>query len=129
AQDAGEGEQGIEFPKRTSISLELPAHFQNLPLSKPTTRMNSKLYLTRWSGRFAALATLALALPAFGQNGGDYRSVASGNWNSLGTWETYDGANWVPASATPTAANAGIITIQSPDFVTNSASLTSDQIV
>jgi autotransporter-associated beta strand protein len=76
-----------------------------------------------------AAAILALSLPALAQTAGDYRSAASGNWNNLATWETYDGANWWPAGASPTAATAGVITIQSPHFVTNSAAVSADEIV
>jgi len=83
----------------------------------------------RFMRQLLALSSLACCLPALAQNAGDYRSVASGNWNVLTTWETYDGVNWIAAAATPTAANAEIITIQSPHLVTNSASLSADQIV
>lgn len=86
-------------------------------------------YSRRFARQILALSALTISLSALAQTAGDYRSVASGNWNVLGTWETYDGANWIAASATPTAANAGIITVQSPHFVTNSASLTADQII
>jgi hypothetical protein len=30
---------------------------------------------------------------------GDYRSDGSGNWNSAGTWQRFDGTNWVAAGA------------------------------
>src|SRR6266568_344782 len=76
-----------------------------------------------------ALAVCTITLPAIAQTAGDYRSVASGNWNATATWETYDGANWIAASTTPTAANAGVITIQSPHFVTNSENVSADQVV
>lgn len=90
----------------------------------PTTK------LTRRIGRqFLALSTLTITLPALAQNAGDYRSAANGSWNDLLTWETYDGANWNAAVATPTAANAGVITILSPFFVTNTASVSADQVV
>jgi autotransporter-associated beta strand protein len=75
-----------------------------------------------------ALSAFILALPALAQNLGDFRSITSGNWNSVSTWERYDGANWV-AGFFPTNANAGIITIQNGNSVTNAASLTADQIV
>ena len=52
------------------------------------------------------LSALTIALPALAQTAGDYRSATNGNWNAVATWETYDGANWVAASVTPTSANA-----------------------
>src|SRR5438046_629527 len=43
---------------------------------------------------------------------GDYRAVATGNWNSTSTWQTYNGSSWVAAGTTPTTS--GNIKIQSP---------------
>lgn len=86
-------------------------------------------YLPRFLRQFLALTTATLTLPALAQNAGDYRSATSGNWNVLATWETYDGANWNAAVATPTAANAGVITVQSPHNVTNTVSVSADQVV
>ncbi len=59
---------------------------------------------------------------------GDYRSAASGNWNSTSTWERFDGVSWIPAVLTPTNAD-GVITVQSGHTVTISASVTYDQVV
>ncbi|TKB96249.1 T9SS type A sorting domain-containing protein [Pedobacter cryophilus] len=41
------------------------------------------------------------------QNNGDFRSVTSGGWATLATWETYDVAttSWIPAIAVPTNGN------------------------
>ena len=37
---------------------------------------------------------------------GDYRSVVNnGQWDTLSTWERYDGANWVAAASAPGATN------------------------
>ncbi|HSD08697.1 T9SS sorting signal type C domain-containing protein [Flavobacterium sp.] len=36
---------------------------------------------------------------SFGQTIGDYRSTNSGNWNSLSSWEYYNGKNWITPSA------------------------------
>lgn len=60
---------------------------------------------------------------------GDYRSAATGNWGTLATWQTYDGASWIAATATPTSVNAQTITIQSPHTVTRNAAVTVDQVV
>ena len=76
-----------------------------------------------------AMCGLSMFSTARAQTAGDYRSVASGNWNAIATWETNNGTSWVPATITPTSAN-GVITIRSPHFVTNSANgLTLDQVV
>src|SRR5437764_1147382 len=65
------------------------------------------------TGSFLFAATLALIFyfqfsrveKAHAASSGDYRSVTSGNWNSVSTWETYNGSAWIAASSTPTSAN------------------------
>ena len=32
---------------------------------------------------------------------GDYKTVGSGNWTSVGIWNTYNGTGWVPATFYP----------------------------
>lgn len=59
---------------------------------------------------------------------GEYRSIASGNWGTISTWERYDGTNWVAAAAAPTSAD-NIITIQNGHTVTVAANVTADQVV
>lgn len=58
----------------------------------------------------------------------DYRSVGSGNWNSLSTWQRYNGSTWVAATAIPTSAHK-MITIQSGHSVTVTANVTVDEVV
>jgi len=36
---------------------------------------------------------------------GDYRSIASGDFENPGIWETWDGANWIPATQKPAQNN------------------------
>ncbi len=53
---------------------------------------------------------------AFGQVTGDFRSHQTGNWDTLSTWEQYNGATWVwPAPAIPDTLHA--TTIRSGDSV------------
>lgn len=59
---------------------------------------------------------------------GDYRTKATGNWNSLATWETYNGTAWVNASSTPTSAH-NVITISNGHTVTVTANVSVDQVV
>ena len=62
--------------------------------------MNSRLLFV------SLLLVLALATSGTAQVTGDYRSaVNNGNWGTAATWETFDGSNWVAASATPGASN------------------------
>ena len=58
---------------------------------------------------------------------GDYRSATTGNWNSISTWEKYDGTSWLAATVTPTSTN-GVITIQNGHTVTVTASVTVDEV-
>lgn len=64
---------------------------------------------------------------SFGATNRDYRSSASGNWNSTATWQKYNGTSWVAATATP-ASTDGAITIQSGHTVTVTAAATLDQV-
>lgn len=73
------------------------------------------------------LLTLMMTL-AQGQTAGDYRSVATGNWLSASSWETYNGSSWVAASATPSFTD-GQITIRSPHTITLNGPVTADQLV
>jgi hypothetical protein len=72
--------------------------------------------------------TFAVSLISGGPSVHDYRSVASGNWNAVTTWQTYNGSSWVAATAPPNSAS-GLITIQSPHQVTNSTSVTVAHVV
>ncbi|WP_194774986.1 T9SS C-terminal target domain-containing protein [Pararhodonellum marinum] len=44
---------------------------------------------------------LICSTQAYGQNLGDYRSIANGNFNNPGIWEVYDGTNWQSAILKP----------------------------
>ncbi|MFN5209970.1 MAG: autotransporter-associated beta strand repeat-containing protein [Bacteroidota bacterium] len=52
----------------------------------------------------------------------DFRSVASGSWNTNATWEFYNGVSWVAATQAPAAGNN--VTIQSGHTVTLDANRT-----
>jgi hypothetical protein len=40
-----------------------------------------------------------------GQVDGDFRSVATGNWTNVASWQTRSGGNWIDASSIPAATN------------------------
>ncbi|MCX6335482.1 MAG: hypothetical protein NT092_14480 [Bacteroidia bacterium] len=80
-------------------------------------------------GRICIVALLLTAnVIVTGQAVGDYRSNATGNWNVVGTWQTYNGAAWVAAGAVPNSAN-GVITVRSPHIVTVTAVVAVDQVI
>jgi hypothetical protein len=86
-------------------------------MEKPTRSLISFIFI------------LSIPYLILAQNAGDYRSkVASGNWSSPGSWEVFDGTNWVGAATAPNSAN-GIITIRSPHVITLNSTVTADQIV
>ena len=76
---------------------------------------------------FIAIFVVLLIFNARSQSNGDYRSITSGNWGDVSTWQKYS-LGWNAAAAAPTSAD-GIITIQSPHLVTIAAALTMDQVV
>ena len=61
------------------------------------------------------------------QTVGDYRTAATGNWNSAGTWQTYTGLSWIPAITPPTSLN-GNINIRNGHTVTVNTNTTADQL-
>src|SRR3981081_3252787 len=84
-----------------------------------------KINFTSW--KFLAIALFfSSALAA--QIAGDYRSVTSGNWNTVANWQTYNGASWVAASTFPRYTD-GVITIQNATNITFNISDTVDQVV
>ncbi len=59
---------------------------------------------------------------------GDYRSIASGNWETLTSWETYNGTVWIGAVDVP-ESGAGVISIRSGHTITNMDFILIDQVV
>src|SRR5690349_11874834 len=55
---------------------------------------------------FLLVTFLATIFKISAQTAGDYRSIASGNWNDATKWENYNGSNWVSATSYP-GQNAG----------------------
>jgi hypothetical protein len=64
-----------------------------------------------------------------GQNNGDFRTAESGNWNSISSWQFFDGTDWINAASIPTASTAGFILIRQNHTVTITASVTIDQTI
>jgi hypothetical protein len=59
----------------------------------------------------------------------DFRSNGSGLWSAVGSWQRFDGTNWVAATAVPSAATANLISIRSPHIIQVNAAVTLDQLV
>ncbi len=59
------------------------------------------------------------------QTTNDFRSLATGNWNALASWERYNGSAWVAATVLPGAtANNGAVTIRNGHTITVTAAPT-----
>lgn len=58
----------------------------------------------------------------------DYRSNGSGNWETAGIWQTFDGEAWVTAGTAPNYLS-GAITIRYGDTISVTSDLTVDQVV
>src|SRR5262245_34720638 len=80
------------------------------------------------NGKILMSVVLAVASYAQAQTAGDFRSIASGNWNSTAVWERYNGSSWV-STVFPTNTACNVVTVPSPHIVTNTAALTIDQVV
>lgn len=65
---------------------------------------------------------------SFAQSAGDFRSISSGLWSVVGNWETYNGANWVPAAFVPESTD-GVITIKTGTDINQDGFLTIDEVV
>jgi hypothetical protein len=81
---------------------------------------------------FSLLTSMPMATPAKAQLVGDYRSVATGNWDVLSKWERYDGTKWstpTAAQGRPTNINANVITIRKGHTITVTTAVTADQLV
>jgi hypothetical protein len=60
--------------------------------------------------------TVTIEAATFPNEVGDYRSIATGNWDDIAVWETYNGTTWAAASVKPGATNS--VYIQSGHVIT-----------
>jgi len=88
----------------------------------------SCLLLLLVSGTLIIYFNLGSSYVAYAAAAGDFRSNASGNWNSTATWQRYNGTAWVAATAPPSSTD-GVITVQNGHTVTVTAGVTVDQLV
>lgn len=80
--------------------------------------MNAKL----WFKTFLAAILIMLTAAAVDSFAATYRSAQTGNWGTLSTWESWNGASWVAAAAYPTAGD--IVTIQTGHTVSQNLVIT-----
>ena len=68
-------------------------------------------------GAFALLCFL-ISISTFSQTTGDFRSVATGNWETLSTWQTWNGSSWIAATSLPGQNNGTYkVTVQAAHTV------------
>ncbi len=91
-----------------------------------------KFNLSIFSFTAALLMLVLFVNTSLGAALGDYRTVATGNWNTLAIWEVCTVAGtpgtWAAAAHTPTNAD-NVITILNTHTVTVTADVTVDQVV
>lgn len=58
-----------------------------------------------------------------------FRSVQSGNWNDVNTWEEFDGSQWIKPSTKIPNTNDNLIIIQSGHTITLTSSDSVDQLI
>ncbi len=76
-----------------------------------------------------SLFFLLLSSAVFAQSAGDYRSNSTnGDWESLSSWEVFNGTDWVAATEIPGSAD-GVITIKAGDSLRLLQERTIDQVV
>ncbi len=75
---------------------------------------------------FVILLALLFFESSFAQTFGDYKSVASGNWNDF-IWQKYNGTSWV-ATINPPTSGDGVITIVGGTSVTLNTNITLDNL-
>lgn len=75
----------------------------------------------------AALSSL-LAIHSAAQSTGDYRSAGTGNWTVAGTWERFNGMDFVAADVVPSSSD-GVITIRTGHSVAVNSTTTADQVL
>lgn len=106
--------------------------FQNLNINKSlmtpiyTSNKTSNMNAIFTKSRVLFIILFFSVISSFSQANGDYRSVATGNWGALATWQQFNGTTWVTPTTAPTSAS-GVITIQSPNVVTVAANVSTDQ--
>lgn len=96
---------------------------------------NGSSFFIRWTDSDIAGAEDGLSIDDFSLTADftvpstdHFRSVATGNWNSLATWESSpDNTTWVAATSLPTST-ANTITIRNGHVVTITASASADQL-
>src|SRR5687767_13676844 len=74
------------------------------------------------------LSSFFLVSGMYAQSAGDYRSIATGNWNVITNLERFDGAVWQAATSVPLNTD-GVITVASPFTITSTATVTADQVI
>ncbi|MEO8085898.1 MAG: LamG-like jellyroll fold domain-containing protein, partial [Bacteroidota bacterium] len=98
----------------------------NLPSSNAQPTSITTTGITTFTDMGYAVGQVS-AIPA---TTGDYRTTGNGQWNSPGTWQTYNGTSWIPASTPPDDQNANVIKIRSGHSVTvSSYSIDADQFI
>jgi hypothetical protein len=80
------------------------------------------------TGALIAAFSSLLSIHSAAQSTGDYRSAGTGNWTVAGTWERFNGTEFVAAGIVPSSSD-GVITIRTGHTVAVNSTTTADQVV
>ena len=70
------------------------------------------------------IASIKINFSVCAQTAGDYRSIASGNWNDPTKWEKYNGNSWISTTSYPGQnTGTGSVTISNETEITVTASI------
>lgn len=78
--------------------------------------MKHLFYFLKHFKFYFGLVALLIQFNTQAQNTGDFRTIASGNWNSAGIWEVYNGTSWI-FSAAPSSSSPNHILISAGDSI------------
>lgn len=73
--------------------------------------------------KLSFILVIFFSFVSFSQTTGDYRTVASGNWDNIAVWEIYDGTSWIAATNYPVYNNSNEVSIQNGHTITIATTL------
>ena len=99
-------------------------------MKRNTTLCLRMFIMDRCIAKMLLLAGICFVHPIsiHAQSAGDFQSKASAAWQLASTWETYDGAAWVPAVTPPSDADGNIL-IKAGHTVICSTTVSVDQLL
>jgi hypothetical protein len=115
------------MPKYNSVNKNTGSFRQLTKMKQKTVFIVSATVSFLFTIFIIAILNFTGKISVFGATAGDYRSIASGNWNVPANWEKFNGVSWTPAITSPASVD-GNITIQPGNNITVTANVLIDQV-